>query len=166
VKRRFEIADQSHRAEVARTSAGLEMVFEQSRHRLSLSSLGEGEHRIRVDGAAERVWLARRGDSTYVHLRGRSWVVRSAGEEGAAVAGEGLSANTAEAPMPGTVVRVSARPGDRVRRGQVLVVIESMKMETSVAAWRDGVVARIHHGVGATFDRRAPLVSLEPEETK
>jgi biotin carboxyl carrier protein len=52
-----------------------------------------------------------------------------------------------------------------VKRGQTLMVIESMKMETTIVAWRDGVVGAVHRPLGATFDRKAPLVSLEPESS-
>ena len=67
--------------------------------------------------------------------------------------------------MPGTVVRVQVAPGEAVKRGQTLMVIESMKMETAIVAWRDGVVGAVHRPLGATFDRKAPLVSLEPESS-
>jgi biotin carboxyl carrier protein len=45
--------------------------------------------------------------------------------------------------------------------GQPLVVIESMKMQSEIVAWRDGVVERVHLQVGDTFDRGAGLVRLE-----
>ena len=40
-----------------------------------------------------------------------------------------------------------------------------MKMETAIVAWRDGIVATVHRPLGATFDRKAPLVTLEPQPT-
>jgi biotin carboxyl carrier protein len=66
--------------------------------------------------------------------------------------------------MPGTVVEVTVAVGDEVSQGQRLVVIESMKMQSELVAERDGVVASVFRAVGDTFDRGAPLVSLEPEE--
>ena len=42
------------------------------------------------------------------------------------------------------------------------MVIESMKLETAIKAWRDGTVAAVHVGVGQTFERGAPLVTLAP----
>ena len=64
--------------------------------------------------------------------------------------------------MPGTVITVAVAPGDAVTTGQPLVVIESMKMQSEIVAWRDGVVERVHLRVGDTFDRGAGLVELEP----
>jgi biotin carboxyl carrier protein len=73
-------------------------------------------------------------------------------------------ADLAIAPMPGTVITVAVGPGQEVTAGQPLVVIESMKMQSEIVAWRDGVVDRVHLEAGETFDRGAGLVTLVPEE--
>jgi biotin carboxyl carrier protein len=78
-------------------------------------------------------------------------------------AGAARSDLVARAPMPGTVVSVQARPGARVHKGETLMVIESMKLETAITAWRDGTIEVVHLAAGQTFDRDAPLVSLAPE---
>jgi biotin carboxyl carrier protein len=68
------------------------------------------------------------------------------------------------APMPGTVVSVAVAAGDEVHVGQVLVTIESMKMQSEMTASREGRVERVHREVGETFDRGDALISLEPED--
>ena len=68
-----------------------------------------------------------------------------------------------QAPMPGTVIAVKFKAGDPVAKGQTMMLIESMKLETAINAWRDGIIAKVHFGVGQTFDRAASLVSLEPQ---
>jgi len=60
------------------------------------------------------------------------------------------------------VITVAVEPGEAVTAGQPLVIIESMKMQSEIVAWRDGVVERVHLQVGETFDRGAGLVELEP----
>src|SRR4051812_29793511 len=55
---------------------------------------------------------------------------------------------TVESPLEGTVVRVAVGPGDAVRSGQELVVIESMKMEHVLAAEAEGVVTSLSAEVG------------------
>jgi 3-methylcrotonyl-CoA carboxylase alpha subunit len=163
MKRIFHIGDERHEALLLPARGGKKLVVGGAEHRVSLTSLGDGEHRLEVDGVPHRVWIATRGDAFYVHLDGRSWSLESVDELAETSAAAHGAADTAEAPMPGTVVRVHASVGDPVTRGQTLVVIESMKMETAIVAWRDGTVAAIHKPLGATFDRNAPLVSLEPE---
>jgi acetyl/propionyl-CoA carboxylase alpha subunit len=56
------------------------------------------------------------------------------------------------APMPGTVVKVLAAPGDRVAKGDPVVVIEAMKMEHTIGAGGDGTVAEILVDIGRTVD--------------
>jgi acetyl-CoA/propionyl-CoA carboxylase, biotin carboxylase, biotin carboxyl carrier protein len=65
-----------------------------------------------------------------------------------------------EAPMPGTVVQLRVQPGTAVRAGETLVVLESMKMEISIAAPRDGSIAAVHVAAGDQVERGAILVEL------
>ncbi len=52
------------------------------------------------------------------------------------------------APIPGHVVRMAVSEGQVVRKGDTLLVIEAMKMENHLTAWRDAVINRIHTGTG------------------
>ena len=67
---------------------------------------------------------------------------------------------TVKAPMPGNIMKVNVKAGDRVKRGDVLVVLEAMKMENDVCAPQDGVVASVEVAQGATVETDAVLVSL------
>jgi len=64
--------------------------------------------------------------------------------------------------MPGRVVVVKTRAGDRVTAGQELLVIEAMKMELGLKAPRDGIVAEVRAATGDFVDADAVLVTLEP----
>ncbi len=69
-------------------------------------------------------------------------------------------ANHVGAPMPGTVATVAVTQGEKVKRGDVLLTIEAMKMETSVRADRDAKVAEIVTKPGETVDAKDLLVVL------
>ena len=71
--------------------------------------------------------------------------------------GEGLVA-----PMPGRIVAVECAPGDAVRRGQVLVVLEAMKVQMRLAAPRDGTVAAVRVAAGELVEEGADLVGFAP----
>jgi acetyl-CoA/propionyl-CoA carboxylase biotin carboxyl carrier protein len=69
-----------------------------------------------------------------------------------------------EAPMPGTVVQLRVQPGTAVSAGETLVVLESMKMEISIASPRDGSIAVVHVAAGDQVERGATLIELAPED--
>lgn len=65
------------------------------------------------------------------------------------------------APMPGVVLKVNVAKGDTVKKGDVLVNLEAMKMENDIFSPVDGKVVSIHVGVGASVNAGDPLVDLE-----
>ena len=67
---------------------------------------------------------------------------------------------TVNAPMPGNILKVNVSQGAAVKSGDILVVLEAMKMEDEILAPRDGTVAQVAVNVGATVDTGAPLVVL------
>ncbi|KAB2542188.1 3-methylcrotonyl-CoA carboxylase [Salipiger aestuarii] len=82
----------------------------------------------------------------------------------ARAAAAGASGNLIEAPMPGRVVSVFAAAGQAVRAGDRLAVLEAMKMEHTLTAARDGVVAELLVTEGAQVEAGAALIRLEEED--
>ena len=65
-----------------------------------------------------------------------------------------------KAPMPGTIMKVNVAPGDAVKKGDVLCVLEAMKMENDISAPQDGVVASVNVQRGASVQSEEVLVTL------
>ena len=65
-----------------------------------------------------------------------------------------------KAPMPGNIMKVNCKVGAAVKKGDVLVVLEAMKMENDICAPQDGVVASVEVAQGATVETDAVLVTL------
>ena len=74
-----------------------------------------------------------------------------------AVTGAGDPGN---APMPGNILKVNVKAGDKVKSGTVLVVLEAMKMENEIMAPKDGTVTQVLVSKGSTVDTGAPLVVI------
>ncbi len=69
-------------------------------------------------------------------------------------------AGTVAAPMPGTVLSIKVAAGQAVKRGDVLLILEAMKMENEITATADGVVKALRVQAGATVNTGDPLVEL------
>ena len=65
-----------------------------------------------------------------------------------------------KAPMPGTIMKVNVTPGQAVKKGDVLCVLEAMKMENDISAPQDGVVASVNVQKGASVQGEDVLVTL------
>lgn len=65
-----------------------------------------------------------------------------------------------KAPMPGNIMKVNCKVGASVKKGEVLIVLEAMKMENDICAPADGVVASVEVAQGATVETDALLVTL------
>ena len=137
----------------------------------------EGQDEISVDmepGKTLVIRLQSRADvedegvsKLFFELNGQSRMIRvphagaakSATERPKADDGD---ANQLGAPMPGMVVRVAVQKGQSVTKGEPLLALEAMKMETVIAAPRDAVIKQIHVGPGITVETRDLLIELEP----
>ena len=64
------------------------------------------------------------------------------------------------APMPGNILKVNVSAGQAVKEGDVLVVLEAMKMENEILAPKNGTVTQVLVSKGSTVDTGAPLVVL------
>lgn len=83
-------------------------------------------------------------------------------EESARRHGRGLAAPEITAPMPGKVLKVMVKDGETVEAGQPLVVIEAMKMETTLAAESPAVIKRVRVSAGQMVDHGTVLIELSP----
>ncbi len=70
-------------------------------------------------------------------------------------------AETIDAPMPGNILSVDVSEGDSVMVGQVLIILEAMKMENEIVAPRDGKIANILVSAGASVDGGESLLTIE-----
>ncbi len=67
---------------------------------------------------------------------------------------------TVSAPMPGNILRIEVNQGDKVEAGQILVILEAMKMENEIVAPKAGTVAQIVTSKGAVVETGSPLIVI------
>ena len=102
-------------------------------------------------------------DRTVIPAKARTHLL-SAQEMGPGFRGDDSVLNAVAAPLAGLVVEVSVAPGNRVRAGQQVAILEAMKMEHVVVAGASGVVRTVLATAGEVADDGAVLVQIEPGE--
>ncbi len=125
-------------------------------------ALNHESHRVvATEGEARGTWdLQLDGERVHVEVVDeRTRAIRAMTARSAVAAGP----RPVRAPMPGMVVRVEVEPGDRVRAGQGIVIIEAMKMENELNADAAGVVAKILVTPGTAVEKGAVLVEFAAE---
>jgi acetyl/propionyl-CoA carboxylase alpha subunit len=114
--------------------------------------IGETHHAVEIVRAGRQLWI---------RLNCRTYEVtwRGAVEHFAAQA-DGVVDGAVRAPMPGLVVAVMRAAGEAVQAGEAVMVIESMKLETTLKAPRAGVLATLNVAEGESFERGAVLFEI------
>jgi 3-methylcrotonyl-CoA carboxylase alpha subunit len=113
------------------------------------------------DGRAHLAWAAISGDTRWVYIDGEVFVFES-GRPSARRRRTSTAEGSLTAPMPATVRQVVVSPGARVQRGDVLLVLEAMKMELPVRAPGDGTVTAVKCRQGELVQSGQELIELEP----
>lgn len=149
-----------HEIDIVRRRPHLVVRIDGREHEVSvIGSYGDGRQTIEIAGTGVHFARAHAGDRQFLRLDGRSFEAKlldPRSEEGGGSGQDGV-----KAPMPGVVISLHKAVGDRVLRGETIVTIESMKLQTALPAPRDGVIAAILHVAGEVFDKDEVIVRLE-----
>lgn len=117
-------------------------------------------------GSRKAGFVAKDKKGIWIFLEGHVYQVtkpaekRASGASGAG-AGGGSGELVLTSPMPAKVFRVLIKPGDAVKNGQDLIILEAMKMEHAICATKDGIVATCTIAEGDMVDSGQTLVVLE-----
>ena len=146
--------------QVRSQSRGWQLEIGDVTHRLAGRRDPTGRLHVELDGARFRARVMAHAHSLHVWLDGGHWLLER--QDAALAAEEDESAgDTLASALPGRVVQVLVQAGDRVRRGQTLLVVEAMKMEHELRAPADGVVAEVLYGAGDVVEEGVALLRLE-----
>ena len=145
--------------------AGYSFDFGNGSQRASASSIGDDRLRVGFGDHRFDATVVRRGLAFTVFAGGHAYRLTMTDPLAAA---ETIEAPTGRltAPMPGRIAQLHVKPGQTVKRGETLLVLEAMKMEHSILAPRDGVVDAIGYAVGELVEEGVELLSLKAETPK
>lgn len=121
--------------------------------------LGHGRYRLTTDDGQSRVaYAVPDGRRVWVFIDGRTFVVT---DRDVPRTSRGADPNELSAPMPATVTAINVAVGAAVEPGDVLIVLEAMKMELPIVASRAGRVSAVHCRVGEIVQPGVPLAAIE-----
>lgn len=128
---------------------------------------GQPVYSLIVDGKSHEAYVRENDDEWQVLLRGRLYPAKVEDEREKrlrAAAGGGVAEGGEyhlKAPMPGLVVAIPVEEGQQIKKGQVLLILESMKMQNELKSPRDGVVSRIKVKAGESVEQKQALLSVQ-----
>ena len=132
--------------------------------------MGE-KRKVTVDGEEFEVDLERDGDAWNVEVGGRSFSIRISGESLSGPSRRSASGGRKKkrsgiisSTIPGKVVSLDISVGDEVEEGDVLMILEAMKMQNEIQAPLSGRVAEVNCESGDSVEANTPLVVIEPPE--
>lgn len=160
MRNRFKLGDQVVTVElISSDPLQVQLVFDEVPERLDFpTKLAPGEGRLRLRDRTIPYFVTAAKNGTWVSLAGQTWFFEKAKKNQSADQGHGGFG----APMPGKVTRVQVTAGQEVEQGQVLVIMEAMKMEHRIEAPGAGTVTAIHCQVDQLVDQDFQLLEFQP----
>ena len=131
------------------------------------------KRKVKVDGEEYEVELEKQNGLWNVTIEGKSFNIEI---EGSSVgdtsvskrkkANRGKKSGTISSTIPGKVVSISAKEGQMVSEGDVVMILEAMKMQNEIQAPLSGTVTAINCKPGDSVEANSPLIIIQPEENK
>lgn len=161
------IGDTHHELLVEPRAGGLAVTLDGETHQIDIGTLKDGAaYSLLIDDRSVDVGVEEHGDALELLVGGsrystevlgeREWLARSIQAE------QGGGDTTVRAVMTGIVNEMRVAPGDTVQPGQVLFILEAMKMENEVKAELAGTVRSVAVEAGATVNQGDALIEIEP----
>ena len=129
-----------------------------------IERIAPGTYAVEIDGRRQLVYMAGASSNAWAVWNGNVYrgdftPTSSRDARGRRSAGQVRQVLTA--PMPATVIKMLVSPGQQVRKGDTVVVLEAMKMELPIRAMADATVAAVHFRDGELVQADAALVEFE-----
>ena len=146
----------------ARRDGQFRVVIDEHDLLITVYACGNAHVDVAINGQRHAFEVTRRDDVWLIH--GDRGDVEFIEQPRYPVPGVDIKGGELKAPMPGAIVSTHVQPGDEVSTGDLLLVLEAMKMEHRITASHDGVVEALHVAVGQQVENGQLLVTLAMDE--
>jgi acetyl/propionyl-CoA carboxylase alpha subunit len=159
----FQLAGETHDLDLVPTASGWTLQHGGKSTDVHIQEITPGQLLVQIGEQRHRVSIARDRDQRYAAYNGQVYTAQRLQKRPSA-AESTLANNRIEAPLTGKVLVVSVKPGEQVTKGQTLLILESMKMETALTASMDAQVKNLSCHVGDQVSLGQLLVELDPTD--
>ncbi len=165
----FEIADEEYSLKIENISNNTySLVFKDNCYDAFLINRQDNSIEFKTKEITHKAFITKTDDNNYtLSMLGSSFVINRTdllGDSNGMSLSQDDNEGSLFAPMPGKVIKVNVKDGDKVNRGKILLVVEAMKMENNIVASHDTIVERVAVKVGDMVDTDVQLVVLEELE--
>jgi len=159
----FRTGDEQVAIEVSRDGEDWRLLIDGREVPLQARRDHTGAWLIQTHQGRRRLWVAEREDERLVFCDGRAHQVRLVDQDHDDPADDPAAGPNLVADMPGKIVKILVAAGQEVVAGESLLIIESMKMETDLAAATTGIVQSVHVTDGQVVSQGEALIDLDPK---
>ena len=164
----FRIEEKVHKLNLEFKDGQYRVNVDDEEYLVDSSHISESCLSLLVDGKAFTVYFAEANGKKYVSIGGEQFCIEEAQSEASAASGADATAvdeaPVAASPMPGKVVKLLVSLGDKVEKGQGLVIVEAMEMENEIKSPVKGIVDRVNFKTGDLVDAAQPILEMKPEQ--
>jgi biotin carboxyl carrier protein len=163
----LKIENQIHKLQVELKEGVYYIGLDDKEYLVDSSTVSDHCLSLLVNGKASTIYLAEMNGKKYLSVAGEKYVIEEAAPNSVMASGvdhAGIGEEpVAASPMPGKVVKILVSKGDKVEKGQGLVIVEAMKMENEIKSPVSGTVEKINFNPGDLVDAGQPIVEIEPD---
>jgi biotin carboxyl carrier protein len=164
----FTIENTSHKLQLEFKDGQYKIGLDDEEYAVDSTVISDNCLSLLVNGKTFTVYFAEANGKKYVSIGGEQFCIEEArSEASSASAGDATGvdeAPVAASPMPGKVVKILVKLGDKVEQGQGLVIVEAMKMENEIKSPVKGIVDKVNFKPGDLVDAAQPILEMKPEE--
>ena len=164
----FNIENKPHKLQLEFKDGQYRISIDEREYAVDSAVISDNCLSMLVDGKAFTVYFAEANGKKYVSIGGEQFCIEEAQSEASVGSGADATAvdeaPVAASPMPGKVVKILVSLGDKVEKGQGLVIVEAMKMENEIKSPVKGIVDKVNFKPGDLVDAAQPILEMKPEE--
>ena len=154
---------------IQKKAEGFKAIIEKKEYRFNVSRISPNCFSLLFGDKSRTVYAAGTDDKIYIHIDGRVIKIENTAGVQKTFSRDSFEFGIKDevtTSMPGKVVKILVKKGDKVKIKQPLVIVESMKMENEINSPTDGIVESVHFKAGDLVEPGQAIIKLEPVETK